>query len=328
MLESVTQRQADLRTQGHAFGEISFAPEALTCARADLDRSRAAATRVQEYDVQLARRSEHEAAISSSSEDLAQATQLHDAVQVRLDATPFDDLELEQANDLVERAQQEERRLQARRESERREALRIGHQIDQVAEDEKRVANVAKRADEARVQADVLDRMYTEFNRFEQYVARRVRPQLEDLTSELVRTITEGKYDGVRLDDDYGITVEDGEMGYFPISEFSGGERDVISLSARLALSRLIGAQAANPPSFLVLDEVFGSLDRERRSNVLELLGNLAGSAEAFRQLFVISHVDDVRLSPAFGEVWRVSENADGFSSLENLTRSQGLEDI
>ena len=93
-------------------------------------------------------------------------------------------------------------------------------------------------------------------------------------------------------------------------------------------MSRLIGSQAANPPSFMVLDEVFGSLDRDRRTNVLDLLSNLAGSAESFQQLFVISHVDDVRLSPAFTEVWRVSESADGSSQIENLSLSQGAEDF
>ena len=170
--------------------------------------------------------------------------------------------------------------------------------------------------------------MYKEFNAFEQYVARRVRPQLEDMTSELVRVITENKYESVELDDDYGIKVWDGDVGNYPIEHFSGGERDVIALSARLALSRLIGSQAANPPSFMVLDEVFGSLDRDRRANVLDLLSSLAGSAESFQQLFVISHVDDVRLSPAFNEVWRVAERDDGSSRLENLNLTQGAEDI
>jgi DNA repair exonuclease SbcCD ATPase subunit len=78
----------------------------------------------------------------------------------------------------------------------------------------------------------------------------------------------------------------------------------------------------------LVLDEVFGSLDRERRNNVLSLLSSLAGSAESFQQLFVISHVDDVQLSSAFNEIWRVAELDDGSSRLENLNLSLGGEDL
>jgi exonuclease SbcC len=148
------------------------------------------------------------------------------------------------------------------------------------------------------------------------------------MASDLVRVITDGTYEAIELDDNFGIQVWDGEIGMYPLEHFSGGERDVISLSARLALSRLIGGQSATPPSFMVLDEVFGSLDRERRGNVLGLLSNLAGSAESFQQLFVISHVDDVRLSPAFTEIWRVAEGSDGSSRLENLSQSFGVEDV
>jgi hypothetical protein len=38
--------------------------------------------------------------------------------------------------------------------------------------------------------------------------------------------------------------------------------------------------------------------------------------------------VDDVRLSPAFNEVWRVAETEDGASRLENLTQTLGAEDL
>jgi DNA repair exonuclease SbcCD ATPase subunit len=90
----------------------------------------------------------------------------------------------------------------------------------------------------------------------------------------------------------------------------------------------LVGSQATRPPGFLVLDEVFGSLDRDRRQQVLETLGALSGTAEAFQQLFIISHVDDVRFSPVFSEIWRISETADRVSHLENLALGGGLEEI
>ena len=77
----------------------------------------------------------------------------------------------------------------------------------------------------------------------------------------------------------------------------------------------------------MVLDEVFGSLDRDRRAQLLETLGALGGSDGAFHQLFIISHVDDVRSSPIFNEVWRVTEGADGVSLLENLNLTGGFDD-
>jgi exonuclease SbcC len=134
--------------------------------------------------------------------------------------------------------------------------------------------------------------MYREFNGFEQYVADRLTPQLSDYTSELLSAITEEKYDHVWFNSNYGIEVYDGADEKFDIAEFSGGERDVIALCARLALSRLIGGQANNPPGFLVLDEVFGSLDDVRRQNVIALL---RGLQDRFEQVIVITHIEGVR---------------------------------
>jgi len=162
--------------------------------------------------------------------------------------------------------------------------------------------------------------MYREFGRFDQYVAQLVTPQLADYTGELLAEVTDHAYDHVVFDDNYGVRIYDGQES-FPIDQFSGGERDVAALCARLALSRFIGAQAAHPPRFLVLDEVFGSLDADRRTQVLNALLKLAGNDGPFRQLFIISHVDDVRASASFDEVWRVQE-VDGASMVENLSRT------
>ncbi|MDF3041643.1 MAG: hypothetical protein K0Q71_4349, partial [Thermomicrobiales bacterium] len=65
---------------------------------------------------------------------------------------------------------------------------------------------------------------------------------------------------------------------------------------------------------FLVLDEVFGSLDVERRTQLLETLGSLASSGH-FQQMFIISHVDDVQLSPVMNEAWTIEER-DGVSRI------------
>ena len=117
--------------------------------------------------------------------------------------------------------------------------------------------------------------------------------------------------DPLRFDENYGIEVFDGDE-CFKLESFSGGERDVVALCARLAMSELVGSSAVRPPRFLVLDEVFGSLDAERRTQLLETLGSLASSGH-FQQMFIISHVDDVQLSPVMNEAWTIEER-DGVS--------------
>jgi len=57
-------------------------------------------------------------------------------------------------------------------------------------------------------------------------------------------------------------------------------------------VSQLIAERSGQPFSLLVLDEVFGSLDEQRRMNVVELLRRLQ---DRFEQVIVITHIDGVR---------------------------------
>jgi len=57
---------------------------------------------------------------------------------------------------------------------------------------------------------------------------------------------------------------------------FSGGEQAVVNLALRLALSQMIAVQMGTEGlGFIVLDEVFGSADTERRETIMETLNGL-----------------------------------------------------
>jgi exonuclease SbcC len=71
----------------------------------------------------------------------------------------------------------------------------------------------------------------------------------------------------------------------------SGGEEDVVALALRMALSELIQERQGRPMSLMILDEVFGSLDVERRQAVLERLHSIKGR---FAQILVISHIEEI----------------------------------
>lgn len=200
--------------------------------------------------------------------------------------------------------------------------------LDYLEREQVRIADLIVKADAAQREADTAERMYREFTEFDKYAAAHYTPILGDMTSELVSEVTDGKYDRVEFDGNYGIEIFDGSDERFPLGTFSGGERDAIALCARLALSRMIGSQAVSPPGFLVLDEVFGSLDRERRARLLDMLGSISASNESFRQMFIISHVDDVRSAPLFDELWRVEESEDGVSQIRSLTGRYADDDL
>ena len=91
--------------------------------------------------------------------------------------------------------------------------------------------------------------------------------------------------------------LEDGE----PKPVISGGEEDIANLALRLAISQMIAERAGQPLSLLVLDEIFGSLDEERRARVLDLLRSLA---DRFPQVILITHIESVR--EGFDRVIRV----------------------
>lgn len=116
-----------------------------------------------------------------------------------------------------------------------------------------------------------------------------LRPELSEIASSFLGSLTDGRYNRLDLDDRYDINIlEDGIAK--PV--ISGGEEDLANLVLRLAISQMIADRSGQPFSLLVLDEVFGSLDASRRDNVLELLHRLE---DRFEQVILITHIESVR---------------------------------
>lgn len=115
-----------------------------------------------------------------------------------------------------------------------------------------------------------------------------IRPDLESRASENLALLTNGRYPILELDDEFNPTIiEDG----IPKHVISGGEEDVVALALRLALSELIQERQGRPMSLMILDEVFGGLDADRRQAVLERLHSIKGR---FEQILVISHIEEI----------------------------------
>lgn len=127
----------------------------------------------------------------------------------------------------------------------------------------------------------------------------RVRPELGELASSFLNDITNGRYTSLEIDDSYNILVLD-EGEEKPV--ISGGEEDIANLVLRLAISQMIAERAGHPLNLLILDEVFGSLDLERRDNVVQLLHRLQ---DRFEQVILITHVETIR--EGLDQVLRVS---------------------
>ena len=168
----------------------------------------------------------------------------------------------------------------------------LGAAVEAVAAFVRRAEEIAARRREAEALAgevalhQELDRALTDLRTD---LNQTLRPELSEIASGFVRDLTNGRYTELELDEDYMATLlDDGD----PKAVISGGEEDIANLALRLAISQMIAERAGQPLSLLVLDEIFGSLDEERRAAVVELL---RGLADRFPQVILITHIDTVR---------------------------------
>ena len=129
------------------------------------------------------------------------------------------------------------------------------------------------------------------FGEFRKHLIARIRPTLADLAGGLFSEMTDGKYSLVELDDNYDLRVMDGGQ-FFGVERFSGGEKDLANLCLRLAISLALTDSAGLSRSFVILDEVFGSQDSERKDLIIKALGNLKNR---FPQILLITHIEDIR---------------------------------
>ena len=146
---------------------------------------------------------------------------------------------------------------------------------------------------------------------FRTFLISRIRPTLSSYSSDFFERLTDGKYHEMELDENYELMVYDNNELY-SIDRFSGGEEDLANLCLRLAISEVITERAGGAFNFIILDEIFGSQDNLRRQNIMKALNGLSSK---FRQIFLITHVDDVKND--MENILYVIENEDGKSTIK-----------
>ncbi len=155
-----------------------------------------------------------------------------------------------------------------------------------VAEQATRVREQQRHLETERRVHDELDAAFGELRA---ELNARLRPELGEIAGSFLTDLTDDRYNEFELDENYEIILIGGGV---PRTVISGGEEDLANLVLRLAVSQLIAERSGQPFSLLVLDEVFGSLDEQRRTNLVELLRRLQ---DRFEQVIVITHIDAVR---------------------------------
>jgi exonuclease SbcC len=237
-------------------------------------------------------------------------------LQEEVSSLAFDEGAHRANRERVMEAERAREALRGEKEALDEELRRVRSRVESLEGDIGRYEEQRKLADEKGREETRLGEMDKLLSRFYKELTARIRPRLEKEANDLIKALTDDRYERMEFDENYSIRLFDGLSDAYEISRFSGGEADVVSLSTRVALSKMVAAKGSEALGFIVLDEVFGALDAERRRNVLLALDRLK---RTFGQIFVISHVGDVQESALLDELWMVEEDEEGKSTVRRL---------
>ena len=176
------------------------------------------------------------------------------------------------------------------------EALgRVQERMGELGAERKRLAEQLEKAKALREEAAQLDREARTYkalhqdlrsDRLQGYLLSRVQQQLAHRASTIVREVSEGRYDLVFADGEYGVLDAWGGGEIRSARTLSGGESFIASLALALALSDTLAGHASLGALFL--DEGFGTLDAETLDAVSAVLQALTQQG---RMVGVITHV-------------------------------------
>ncbi len=316
---SLTEQAGALMSSLEALSGVSYDPDLHREKQGQKARLERAQGQIEELERRINTRPEVERALQEAQRRGAEANEEAEKLRKEISTLGFKEEEYAAAGERVTAAEEKATKLRDAREHLGGEWKDADYKIERTTTELKRLEDDRKLANErssGAARMDEMDKLFTEFFRG---LTSRVRPMLEVEASNLVRDLTDGRYERMEFDDNYRVKLLDRFDDSYAIERFSGGEADVASLSARIALSKIIAARGSEALGFLVLDEVFGSLDAERRNNVLLALERLKRS---FGQIFIISHVGDVQESALLDELWMIEEDEDGKSTVQRAEQN------
>jgi exonuclease SbcC len=277
----------------------------------DLDELQRRASRAAEVDRLLAGLEAEQKHLARAEADLARAKEEGDRLATRLrelgeelGTLGFDPeehararKERDEAGRLLDEARVEERTASDAHQAARARVRELEAKIEQVREIEARVRDL-------REEARVVERVGLLLDGFRDHLVARIGPELSREAEALFRELTNHEYDDLRIDEEtLAIHIADGTE-YYSIERFSGSESDLANLALRAAISLHLSRMSGADVGLMVLDEVLGALDAERKDLFVQTMGRLAGH---FHQLFVITHAEQVKDQfPASIEVRKV----------------------
>jgi len=259
---------------------------------AEVFHRREAARQCQRIEGRLERRPVAEKALESARSRLTHAAGRLDVLREKrraLDCRP-EDVEVarqrrDEARALAERAAASLHQAQVSAAEARERAVAAAEALHRGREQH---AALEASAEEARHLGRVAELM----GAFRNTVVATVGPRLSGQAAELFAELTDHEYDRLEVDPEtYEIQIRDRGRLY-DMQRFSGSETDLANLALRVAISEHVRLLSGGAVGLLVLDEVFGPLDEDRKAR---MLGALERLKSRFRQVLVVTHDDTIK---------------------------------
>jgi exonuclease SbcC len=280
------EAEAALTAAQSALGRPMRAGERTELAQ-EVDRRRRAADECQRLQGRLERKDAVIAELDVEQAAVAESGERLDALREKVAALGFrpDDV----AAALAERvrlqaaAEAATLRAQASKVAATQARERAGADARRLAEAIEQHAQLGELAEEARHLARLGDLL----NTFRNTLVASVGPRLSAQAAELFAELTDREYDQLEVDPNtYELKILDAGRTY-GMNRFSGSETDLANLALRVAVSEHVRFQSGGAVGLLVLDEVFGPLDDDRKARMLVALERLRAR---FRQVLVVTH--------------------------------------
>ncbi len=227
--------------------------------------------------------------INTTLNDIAGEIELENQ---RLAELNYDERQFQQAKQAVDEQQLERDRLKEKTHLAEQEIVKIQRDKDHLSDELQTVQKLKEEINQLSESIVYLKALDQHLGIFRQELSGRIRPLIASRASELLALTTQNRYSILELDEDYNIYLYD-QAQRFPLIRFSGGEQDLANLCLRIAISQVVAERAGRSQiNFIVLDEIFGSQDDQRKDLILNALQHLHSQ---FRQIFVITHVEGIK---------------------------------
>jgi len=288
------RRTAAEKALAAALAGIDPAPEPgeASALAAEVERRRAARTQCEVLRDRLSRREAVEIELRTERERVGELTGTLQTLREKVAALAFKPADLAAAREKLEVAESAVEGARKQAQSAGNESVKRQTVAEQTAarltDAVEQHAKIADLAEEARH----LTRLGELLNVFRNNLVATVGPRLSAQAADLFAELTDHEYDLLEVDpESYDIQIHDAGRVY-GMDRFSGSETDLANLALRVAISEHVRFQSGGTVGLLVLDEVFGPLDADRKERMLLALERLRGR---FRQVLVVTHDAEVK---------------------------------